>query len=85
MLNYNSKENLLLNLQSNNAVATMLYKNKWLRKEMMTLLKNFREETGKMPREKYKTVLEVLFDMKGKEEISKYYFDSYNIKNLKKG
>jgi len=85
MLKYNSKENLLKGIESNNSVATMLYENPWMRKEMMTFLKNFREETGKMPCEKYKTQLEILFDAIGKEETSKYYLFTYDTNRLKKG
>ena len=85
MLKFNSKENLLLNLQSNNAVATMLYENPQLRRELMTFLKNFREETGRMPREKYGSILDVLFDMRSQGEILQLLPGSYNIEKLSKG
>ena len=85
MLNYNSNQNLLKGIRSSNAIATMLYENPWMRKEMMTFLKKFREETGKMPCEKYKTQLEILFDAIGKEETSKYYLFIYDTNKLKKG
>ena len=85
MLKFNSKENLLLNLQSNNAVATMLHENPKLRKELMAFLKNFREETGRMPREKYGSILDVLFDMRSQGEILQLLPGSYNIEKLSKG
>ena len=85
MLNYNSNQNLLKGIRSSNTIATMLYENPWMRKEMMTFLKKFREETGKMPCEKYKTQLEILFDAIGKEETSKYYLSIYDTNKLKKG
>ena len=76
MLNFNSEDNLQLNLRSSNAIRGYLKNRPQHRKALMEHLKKTRDETGELPYKKYpggvKEILTELFGKEFEEDYKKY-------------
>lgn len=73
MLNFNSKDNLLLNLLSSNSLRGYLKSNPEHRRSLMSHLKKVKEETGELPYKKYPGgIKEVLTEILGSEFTDKF-------------
>ena len=82
MLNYNSNQNLLKGIRSSNAIASVLYENRDLKRKVLKFLKDYYQTTGELPSTKFKTMNEVCVQVVGMEEYSRLF---RNIVNTPKG
>ena len=82
MLNYNSNQNLLKGIRSSNAIASVLYENRDLKRKVLKFLKDYYETTGELPSTKFRTMNTVCAQVMDLDEYSKLF---KNITNTPKG
>ena len=76
MLNYNSNQNLLKGLISDNKTASYLYDNREVKRKLLKFLKESTEKTKQVPNKRYKFLRDALRDAMGGElpiEMTNYF------------